>query len=240
VTASRRRPHRVEARKRRKKNSDNKSWKIVCDPERFQKLRHDVGFHRLLDLARHSNALRYAIAAVYDVGDANTPWAARQRSATFFYHGGILYEALKLIPRLRPHFQHLPGWQSGFGKFGSDEAILKRLRKGGDMHILRNHTSFHVLEMVASQSLKTLTMPEYVFSTGRGKRGGEVYHNLADTVALHYVIGSPREGAQFTKEFKRIAIEMRDLAIEYLAASDRLLGAALPTMGFTVSGDPPL
>lgn len=75
-----------------------KEWKFYCDPETLERLRDSPAFHRLLDLARHTNALKYGVAAMYADRKSDTPWAARQRSATFFYHAGILFEAFNLFP----------------------------------------------------------------------------------------------------------------------------------------------
>lgn len=218
-----------------KKRESGRPWKIACDAETFAALRENEAFHRLLDLARHVNALRYGIAAVAAVGGRDTPNAARQRSCTFFYHGGILFEAFQLIARLRPHFEHLEAWSNGFAEFGTDEEVRNRLERGGDLHTLRNHTSFHVLHIVAPKSLEALHMDEYVFTSGQGSTSGEVYHFLADTVPLHYVIGAPKDGADFQREFERIATETRDLAIQFIKAAEKLIGPALKEFGFKAS-----
>lgn len=234
-------PKRKQVRKAEGAAEEQASpWKIVCAPATFDKLREAPNLHRILEVGRHVNALRYGMAALAAIAKDDSPHANRQRSATFFYFGGVLFEAYSLIPILRQHFGHLRAFKTTFGTFGSDEDIRARLARGGDLHTLRNHTSFHVLPMVAGKSLKTLNMLEYVLATGVGKTGIEVYYNLADTVPLHYAVGAPADGVQFRKEFERIAAETRDLAISFVAAGDKLIGAVAHSMGFVMSNDPVL
>src|SRR5438445_173658 len=139
------------------------SWQLVCDQETFDSLRDNTAFHRLLDLARHINGLRYAISAAASANGDNTPNGDRQRFGTFYYLGGVLFEAFRLVPQLRPHFENTQSWKDGFAHFGDDEAILRRVKQGGDLHRLRNHTSFHFLPMVSAKSLSKLRLDEYAF-----------------------------------------------------------------------------
>jgi hypothetical protein len=208
-------------------------WVILCSREQFEPLRTDPAFHRLIDLARHVNALRLGQAALFVHGDDDdSPSASRQRSATFLYHAGILFEALDLIPQLRTHFGDLDFWESTFGVFGDDQAIAGLRAKGTDLQKLRNHASFHVLPIVAQRSLARLEMDEYVFASGRGRTVGDIYYNLADTVPIHYVVGAPREREKFLAEFERMATEVRDLVLKFLEAADRFIPRVLRRYGF--------
>jgi hypothetical protein len=209
-------------------------WKVVCREEDLGRLRTDKGFHRLLDLARHVNALRLGQVALVEAGDDDTPSAARQRSATFLYHAGILYEALALIPELRKHFGERREWADTFAAFGDDATIQSLRSRGRDLHTLRNHTAYHMLPIVAEQSLARLKMDEYVFATGVGKQVGQIYYNLADTVAVHYAIGSPPERDQFMREFERIAVHVRDVALQFLDAADRFIPRMLKAYEFRI------
>src|ERR1043166_4516440 len=128
-------------------------WQLYCDNATFDALRSNEAFHRLLDLARHINALRYGISATASAAGDDTPNGDRQRFGTFYYLGGVLFEAVKLVPLLRLHFGASESWHDGFAAYGDDHAIRCRVEQGGDLHRLRNHTSFHFLPMVSQQSL---------------------------------------------------------------------------------------
>jgi hypothetical protein len=208
------------------------NWHIYCSPDRFEELRGNIAFHRLLDLARHVNALRFAQVALVHVGDSDEPSAARQRSSVFFYYGGILYEALQLIPLLREQFGTLEAWVAGFGGFGSDEDVRAMVAQGTDLHRLRNHLAFHVRPMVTTQSLPRLNLPNYDFATGTGRSVGAVYYNLSDTLAIHYLVGSPTDYDEFMRRFVDRASQVRDLALRYMQAADKLIPAALKGLGF--------
>jgi hypothetical protein len=208
-------------------------WEILCSREQFEPLRDDEAFHRLIDLARHVNAIRFGQAALSLHRESeDSPSASRQRSATFLYHAGIIYEALGLIPKLRQHYGTLDFWEETFGVFGDDGAIAAIRAKGTDLQKLRNHASFHVLPMVAEKSLARLEMDEYVFASARGRTVGDIYYNLADTVPIHYVIGAPRERDRFMAEFERMATEIRDLVLKFLEAADRFIPRVLRQYGF--------
>ena len=212
------------------------SWQLVCDQETFDRLRGDQAFHRLLDLARHINGLRYAISAAASANGDDTPNGDRQRFGTFYYLGGVLFEAFRLLPQLRPHFENTQSWKEGFAHFGDDNAILSRVKQGGDLHRLRNHTSFHFLPMVSAKSLSKLRLDEYTFTSGFGPQSGFVYHNLADAVGMHYLAGAPSDGTDFGAEAERLAKETRDLALEYVKYGSNLIGQALLSFGFKTRG----
>ena len=211
-------------------------WQLYCDQATFDELRSDEGFHRLLDLARHINALRYAVSATASAHGDDTPNGDRQRFGTFYYLGGVLFEAVKLVPLLRPHFGDSTSWKLGFATYGDDAEIRRRVEKGGDLHRLRNHTSFHFLPMVSQQSLATLQLDEYTFTSGLGPMNGFVYHNLADAVGMHYLAGSPVDGEAFGAEAERLAVSTRDMALEYVSCGSEIIGEHLLKFGFKRRG----
>lgn len=208
-------------------------WIISAPEEVIAPLRTDERFHRILDLARHVNALRYAMSATASVGYRDDPNAVRQRAGTFFYFAGVLYEAFELVQVLRSHYGNTPLWADSLGVYGSEDEVRSRLARGGDLHTLRNHTAFHVTAQVAPRSLKKLRMPEYTFASGKGRQSGMVYYNLADTVAIHYAVGAPADGDILMPEFLRVAEETRDLALDFIRQSDKLIARCLLAWGFT-------
>lgn len=216
--------------------ADAAAWQFYCEPATFDALRTNPAFHRLLELARHVNALRYAVSASAAVIGDNSPNGDRQRFGTFYYLGGVLFEAFDLLPKLRPHFENTEAWRQGFARYGTDQEIRHRIRQGGDLHRLRNHTSFHFLEIVSAKSLAKLQFAEYTFTSGLGRQNGFVYHNLADAVGLHYLAGSPADGDLFDERAVRLATESRDLALEYLSCASKLIGQAIKGFGFKRRG----
>jgi hypothetical protein len=213
------------------------NWQLFCDRATFDTLRGNVAFHRLLDLARHINALRYAISASGAAIGDDTPNGDRQRLGTFYYLGGVLFEAIGLVPELRPHFESHRAWKKGFAHYGDDDAIRARVKKGGDLQRLRNHTSFHFLPMVSERSLARLQLDEYTFTSGLGPSRGFVYHNLADAVGVHYLAGAPTDGERFAAEVERLATMTMDMALEYITHGSNLIGGTLIDFGFQRRGN---
>lgn len=132
-----------------------------------------------------------------------------------------------MIPLLRSHFQSFAEWRTGFGRFGDDASVRALVKQGKDLQRLRNHVAFHMLEMVPKQSLPKLPMSEYVIASGSGPSNGNVYYDLADTVAAHYVCGCPTDGRQFETALLRIGTGTRDLAARFLESGDMLMRGAL-------------
>jgi hypothetical protein len=203
-------------------------WTIEFSRERLAEFAHDQSFHCLMRLARHVNALRFAqVALVHANNEGEVPIAFRARPSAFFYTGSVLYEALSIVPELREHFASNPHWERSFGRFGDDEAVRALTAKGSDLQRLRNHIGYHVLPMVTERSLPTLDLPDYVLVRGVGKQVGNLYYELADVIALHYLFDAPAAFSTLLEEFELRGEAITKLLLDFLAASDILIPRVL-------------
>lgn len=218
---------------------ESSHWLLDCTRDRFLELITQPGFACLLRLARHVNALRFGQAALNHAQDDDGPIGLRSRPGAFFYHGGVLFEALQLVPELRVHFAANPHWERSFGRFGTDDEVRALYAQGTDLHRLRNHVGFHVLGIVPERSLPTLNLPDYVLARGIGRSVGKTYYELADTVALHYLLGAPEDFEAFIAAFEKRGAKVTALLVSFLEASDILLPRAFEALGIRPRIIPP-
>lgn len=212
-------------------------WLVEIPFDRLEAIGNTESFWTLLRLARHVNAFRFGQGALYRAQDDDSPAGVRQRSAAFFFHGGVLYEALKMIPDLRVHFGANPHWDRSFGRYGTDEDVRAQYAQGTVLHRLRNHVSYHVLPMVPEKSWPRLALPQFVFVRAHGHSVGSLYYELADTVALHYVLGAPATYDGFLQSFKRVGGEITTKMLAFAEAADILIPRALQAWGLSPRED---
>ena len=205
-----------------------KPWTIEFNRERLAEFAQDPAFHCLMRLARHVNALRFAQVALVDANEREEgPVSFRARPAAFFYMGSVLYEALQMVPELRSHFERNARWTRSFGRFGRDEDERVLIAKGTDLQRLRNHVGSHVLPMVPERSLPTLDLPDYVLVRGVGKQVGNLYYELADVIALHYLFDAPAAWNTLLHEFEVRGAAVTKVLVDFLEAADILIPRVL-------------
>lgn len=209
-------------------------WGIECSAERLQVLIREPGFHEVMRLARIVNAMRFGQAALYHARDDDGPVGIRSRSSGFFFHASILFEGLQLIPELRQMFGTHGDWERSFGTFGSDEDVRALVAQGTLLHRIRNHVGAHVLAIVPERSLPRLDMPRYVLVRAHGPAVGAVHYQLADEMALHYVLERPSSFSELLREFELQGSEVTALLMRFLDAADILIPRALGTWGLAV------
>ena len=209
-------------------------WVIEISRERLLALTKSEPFWSLMRLARHVNALRFGQAALFHANGDDGPIGRRARPSSFFYNGSVLFEALALVPELRKHHSTNPYWERSFGRFGSDAEVRALAAQGTDLHRLRNHVGFHVLDIVPERSLPSLDLPDYILASGHGFTQGQVYYDLADTIALHYLLGAPKSFDAFIAAFSDRGATITALLMDYLEASDIFLPRAFEALGLTI------
>lgn len=209
-------------------------WRIVCDPETLDELRDDARFHVLLSLARVCNTLRFCQLVISEIPAADSPATARQRLNAFLFMAAALYEGVKVARMLRRHFRDESAFVGGLG------ALLKE-RDTKDLWSqalskLRNKIVFHFDVDVPPAALERLDLPSYSFAAGLDRRAGHVYYDLADAVAMNYLLDQLADGrpeSEVTRDLLRRTVEV---ATRFVTAADQLFSAVLPAMGFRLEG----
>ncbi|MEA2205719.1 MAG: hypothetical protein QOE77_2495 [Blastocatellia bacterium] len=199
---------------------------IYTSKEEFDKLRSDVKFAKLLNLARAVNAIYFCFNALLDYSGNLTPAGQRQTLNAFLFATGALNEGFKVADTLAKHFGERASYQNGFAKLLSDPQI-KELRRT-ILARMRNKFVFHYDEDVARKTLKSLDLPYYLFATGTGSKRKGTYYNLADEIVINYLLRDiPAEDEQ-DRRFRQALDEVGKALSAYVDCADALIADVLP------------
>jgi len=207
-----------------------KNWEIYISKENFENLKSDVRFAALIPLARVVNALKFCFHTLIDYGNADTPSSQRQHINSFLFACGVLYEGLKIANTLGKHFGDRDFFRNGFGQLLKSKET-KRLNDTV-LNPMRNKLVFHFDEDVAPTVLKNFDLELYAFASSSGRRSGDVYYNLADEVAINFILGEPGSKEEELRIFSE-SLESISIALtEYVNAADLLIAHVLKEMGW--------
>jgi hypothetical protein len=205
-------------------------WEIYIPKEDFEKLRSDSRFIALLPLARVVNALKFCFQTMVEHSASDTPSGTRQHINSFLFGCGVLYEGLKIANTLGKHFGEREAFREGFGKLLKS----KETKKLNDsvLNPMRNKLVFHFDEDVAPSVLKNLELEQYAFATADGAKSGEVYYNLADEVAINFIIGEPGSHEEEVRIFREALQSVSIVITEYVKSADILIADVLKDMNW--------
>ena len=206
-----------------------KAWKIKADKSQFEKLKSEERFWQLVALSRAVNAMRFVQTALEaHPEDDGSPQALRNKFNSFFFTCSLLYEAIRLLERMRKNFHQRQ-------EFLPLHAILKdktatALRKS-NLEPLRSQLAFHFLENeVGIQLAKNDFSP--VFATGEGDTNADVYFELADACALGTFSALQLGQSGAVEKFGELAEGVTDLAVRFMDAADTFINETLKSDGW--------
>lgn len=211
-------------------------WEISLPGDEFEKLRLDPRLARLLTLARVVNALRFCQLSVFSLTDADTPSNRRQRINAFLFTAGILYEGLRVAATLGKDFANRKAFTEGMGVLLGEERT-KELRKT-ILNRLRNKIVFHYDEDVAPTGLEKMRLDSYRFATGVGRRNGDVYYDLADEVAVNFILGEPESPDEERKILAAMITDVTEVSLAFADAAEHLIVDVLSEMGWRAEERP--
>ncbi len=211
-------------------SSHPESWEVYISKEDFEKIKSDARFAALIPLARVVNALKFCFQTLIEYGNDNTPSGQRQHINSFLFACGILYEGLKIANVLGKHFGDRDFFRNGFGQLLKSKET-KRLNETV-LNSMRNKLVFHFDEDVAPAVLKNLDLELYAFASSAGSKSGEVYYNLADEVAINFILGEPGSKEEELRIFKEALQSISGVLTEYVNSADLLIAHVLKEMGW--------
>ena len=211
-------------------------WKAVMTRTDFDRVRSDPRLPPLLALSRCLNSLRYSQTALMRPLEYQTPRARRERFAAFFYAGALLFEGVTIAEQLGKHFRALPAYRDHMKPVLANPSFTKL--RSTMLKKLRDKTVFHFDEDVAATVLAHLDLKEYVFSSGKGRAAGDIYHELGDEVVVHYLIGKTDTEAEFLGKLDDFMTEVTRLFTDFTSAAERLIPEVLSEMGWHLKPSP--
>lgn len=212
-------------------DSELLAWEVVASADEFRELRLDPCIVPLLRIARVTNALSLGMLGMLRPIEDQSPAGHRVRWSALFYTGALLHEGLQIAEGLAETLRSLPAYRDGFAAIQADPEV-QALRRDF-LKRLRNQATFHVDAAVFRSVLGSDTdRSEVVFASGRGKQAGEIYFDLADHLAVEYLIGGPYTSERGWQSLEVLMTGISDLARRFNIAAHSLVPAALAQMGW--------
>ena len=208
------------------------NWEASATKEQIGKLRTEPKFAGILTLARAVNALMFCNHALLEGAKGNRPADSRQHINALLFSAGILYEALDVAESTAKELGHLSSYKEGLKKLLEDPKTIKLRSKA--LLRLRNQIVFHFDPKVAAKTLQNLNLTSYQFVAGSGSSRGTSYYQLADEVAINYLIDIINQQGDEIETFKELLIEVSDLMTGFINAADDLIAHVLLDMGWTL------
>ena len=181
--------------------------RVVIPRDQFEKIRSDNRLPELLRLGRVVNSLNYCIESLLNsAGDS--PAKMRQNLNSFLFTCGALHEGIDFAGKLDKHFRGIDAFRDGFGKLLRDRQT-KRLRDGL-LRSFRNKVVFHYDDF-ATDILKIIDWPEYVFMSGADSKSMGAYYNLSDELAINFVLEKHYPGQDLETAFGSAVHDIGDI-----------------------------
>lgn len=209
-----------------------KIFEVSLSTEEFEQVRSDARFLLLLRLTRIVNQLNFCFDVYLSASNYNTPAGERQYFNGFLFSCGVLYEGLKLIPILNKEFSSYKYYQDGFAKLWKDKDT--HYLKEKVLNKMRNGIVFHIDSKPIEETTQVLKLDSYQFAAGSLNMRGETYFNLADVIALNYIIGNPGNKEEEEKIIRNILTKLSKVITNYSESSDKLVGEFVKEMKWQV------
>jgi hypothetical protein len=216
---------------------EKRNWEISCTKEEFEKIKTDDRFLGLLTLSIVVNALRFCQKAVIDAKGNSSPSGVRTRIHSFLFASSILYEGFLLIAKLSKRYKDLDSFKNGFATLLRDKSV--REFRTSILKRARNKFVFHFDEDVQKESIKTVELQTINFASGYGNTSGETYFNLADEIAINYLL-QPKENESndsLKKRYIKILQEALTIMDKFSFFAEELMADVLKDMGFVAKAN---
>jgi hypothetical protein len=185
-------------------------------------LRNDGKFLLIMRLCRYLNQLAFCHQAYLDYSEDSSPLGICQSYNAFMFSCGVLYEAFRVIPKLGKEFSTYKSFEVGFKVFWKDKDTVSI--KDTVLNKMRNGVVFHVDMAPIIEAMQTLNLRKLHLITSTTGKIGDSHYQLADDIALNYIIGdrgTPEAEPEYLKEtFKKIM----DIAVKYITNANKLIG----------------
>ncbi len=205
---------------------------VYISNDDFNQLRSNPQLSSLLTLARVVNALNFCFRVLKDFSGDESPAGRRQHINAFLFSTGVLYGGLEITDTLTKHFGNRASFQAGFGSLLADSRTENLRTKV--LKPLRDKTVFHFDRDVATKTINSfnLDLPSYLFVTASGNKAGDIYYNLADEVAINFVLGEPTSEEEERRRLAEILSDTADVLKRFVEAANTLIADVLKEMGW--------
>jgi hypothetical protein len=207
----------------------NQSWSIPISRQQLDALRANERFHTILNLARIVNTIRFCLVTAHHSRDDETPSGHRQMLNSFFFLSAVLYEAsVRFAETVGRHFRTCSACAEYSQSLALNRALLNRLDP------IRNSAVFHFDSAVMPEALHDIDWQTHKFACGLGPEAGNVYYELADAAALHFVVRRGDDTRDYERFARDVLLPTTEAAIKFAKAADHLIAEVVRSLGVRV------
>jgi hypothetical protein len=213
---------------------------ISISKEKFEVLKNDRKFLKILILTRFINGLRFCLMSSFlPVSDREGTYARKRQTINgFLFTASVLYEGFRFAEQaLKEDFQKMDVYKEGIGAMIEDKKI-KELRE--TLRIMRNIFVFHFDTkniQRTGQSLQTYNSDSYIFASAHGEASGNMYYVFADEFFINFLLDEKNVKSKdgLIEIYKGLLKDTRDLMSRFIEAAEKLIDEVLLEMGLTVT-----
>jgi hypothetical protein len=215
-------------------NSTLKKWEITIDKEGFNKIKHNLEFIQILNLARVTNALNFCYKALLDAGMAETPSGKRQLFYAMSFSNAVLFEGLVFAEKLENYFFDYDSYKKGFEVLLSDP-VTKEIRSDGSrFNKIRNRMTYHFSPSIFEEVLRWAEFDTYVFGSSYGESNGDTFYSLPEDYAINFIIGKHSEIEEGKQIYEKMVQEIVSVMTRFFNSSQELIAEALLKKGWKI------
>lgn len=205
--------------------------RLVCSAEQFATCKEDKKFAYIVALARATNALTAAHSLMlYTHGGTNSE-ENRDKTSGFLFSSSLLYEAVKLIYRMKEIFSDNEVFKNGLQRL-CDDPVVQNLWKN-NLNSLRNRSVFHFLPDMIEVEIKKTADHECVFMEALGPETRDIHYGFADLLAASMLVGvNTTNGSAFRKALAEVWENIGNLTLAFMDGAEDLIFGSLIDWGF--------
>ncbi len=215
---------------------------ISISKEKFEVLKNNEKFLKILILARFVNALRFCqMLSLLPISNTESTYARkRHRINVPLFTSSVLYEGFRFAEKSLEtdrDFKEMNVYKKGIGAIINDAKNKKIIDHS--LSIMRNRFVFHFDQKhikSTEQALRRYNSDSYIFASARGDAGGNMYYELADEFFINYLIdpkGAKRKD-ELNESWKAIFQDTLNLMKIFTEATEKLIAEVLLQLGLTI------
>ena len=211
--------------------TDNKRWEVYCYKKEFDLLKNDEKFLNILKLSRITNAIYFCHISAIKTSKEKTPSNSRQIINSLIYANAILFEGVNCAKFLGKFYKDKTEYLNGFAKLFKSQKFRNLYNKY--LKNIRNKISFHFDISILGKTIADFDSNENIFATGLGEKRCDTYYNLADEIAIHYLIRESNISDKDLKErFSTLLSDLEVIISDFIVSSDNLIAICIKEFGF--------
>ena len=217
-----------------------KEYSIPIPKEKFESLKNDQKFLKILILARFVNALRFCqmLSLLPPISNSEGTYARTRHTINVpLFTISVLYEGFHFAEKsleTDKGFKEMDVYKNGIGAIISDEKNKKIINHS--LSIMRNSFVFHFDHKNITkigQTLSNYKPASCVFASAHGEAGGNMYYGFADEFFINYLLDhkGAKSDDELKEKYKGLLRDTLNLMQSFSDATEILIAEVLLQLG---------